>query len=84
MSGLADATKLLLDHRNAVSLSALSRPQGTVLLLVGPEGGLSDQERQQAHEAGFHGVQLGPRVLRTETAAVAAIAAVNTLWGDWS
>ena len=53
-----------------------------VLLLVGPEGGISDAERDLATREGFSEVRLGPRVLRTETAAIAAVAAVMTLWGD--
>ena len=53
-----------------------------VSLLVGPEGGLSGSEIELAREAGFNSVKLGPRVLRTETAAVTALAIVQTLWGD--
>jgi|SRR5690242_3659042 len=53
-----------------------------VTLLVGPEGGLTAQERQRAETAGFVPVRFGPRVLRTETAPLAAIAAMQTLWGD--
>jgi 16S rRNA (uracil1498-N3)-methyltransferase len=50
--------------------------------LIGPEGGLSTAEIALAEAAGFSGIRLGPRVLRTETAAVAALAALQTLWGD--
>mgnify|MGYP006153390879 CR=1 FL=1 len=52
--------------------------------LVGPEGGLSDGELEQARRAGFIGIRIGPRVLRTETAGVAAIAVLQALWGDWN
>ena len=55
---------------------------GSVVLLVGPEGGLTEQEEEAAYAAGFLPVRLGPRVLRTETAAVAGITALQTLWGD--
>ncbi|MCG7948627.1 MAG: RsmE family RNA methyltransferase, partial [Candidatus Thiodiazotropha taylori] len=55
-----------------------------VSILVGPEGGLTPDERALAKQQGFTGVRLGPRVLRTETAPLAAIAAVQTLWGDFN
>ncbi|RRQ22209.1 16S rRNA (uracil(1498)-N(3))-methyltransferase [Thiohalobacter thiocyanaticus] len=51
-------------------------------LLIGPEGGLSASERGQARNAGFQGVRLGPRILRTETAGLAALAALQCLYGD--
>jgi 16S rRNA (uracil1498-N3)-methyltransferase len=53
-----------------------------VTLLVGPEGGLAPDERQRAEKSGFVPVRFGPRVLRTETAPLAAIAAMQALWGD--
>jgi 16S rRNA (uracil1498-N3)-methyltransferase len=53
-------------------------------LLVGPEGGLSERERDLAASRGFAAVGLGPRVLRTETAPLAALASLNALWGDFS
>lgn len=74
---------LLLDHRAGQALHQLQPPKGEVTLLIGPEGGLSTTERTQAVAAGFTGVRLGPRVLRTETAPLAAIAAIQTLWGDF-
>ncbi len=74
---------LLLDHRATQSLTDLPAPQDRALLLAGPEGGLAEEERQQALRQGFIGVRLGPRVLRTETAALAALAAMQTLWGDF-
>jgi 16S rRNA (uracil1498-N3)-methyltransferase len=52
-------------------------------LLIGPEGGLSPVEMQLAQSRGFQPVRLGPRILRTETAALAALSAVQTLWGDF-
>jgi 16S rRNA (uracil1498-N3)-methyltransferase len=54
-----------------------------VTLLVGPEGGLSPAEAEAAQRSGFTPVRLGARVLRTETAALAALAAMQTLWGDF-
>ncbi|MCB6182830.1 16S rRNA (uracil(1498)-N(3))-methyltransferase [Leeia sp. TBRC 13508] len=52
-------------------------------LLAGPEGGLTDDEHQQALAKKWHSLTLGPRVLRTETAALAALATLQTLWGDF-
>jgi len=63
-----------------VAPDALAR---TVTLLAGPEGGLTDVEQEAAISRGFIAVRLGPRVLRTETAALTALAAINTLWGDF-
>ena len=54
-----------------------------ILPVIGPEGGLAPEELAAAHRAGFRNVRLGPRVLRTETVGVAAMAAMNALWGDW-
>jgi 16S rRNA (uracil1498-N3)-methyltransferase len=59
-------------------------PNRQVSLLVGPEAGLSDQEVNAAKRAGFESIHLGPRTLRTETAAMAAIAVLQAAWGDWS
>jgi 16S rRNA (uracil1498-N3)-methyltransferase len=54
-----------------------------VTLLVGPEGGLAPEEQELAAACGFQAVRLGPRILRTETAAMAAMAAMHALWGDF-
>jgi 16S rRNA (uracil1498-N3)-methyltransferase len=72
---------LLLDHRATGTVSTL-KETNEVCLLIGPEGGLSEQERQSAYAAGFQGMRLGPRVLRTETAALTALAALQSQWGD--
>ena len=58
-------------------------PVGNVQLLIGAEGGLDPQEVIAARQAGFQSVRLGPRVLRTETAGLAALAAMQALWGDF-
>lgn len=55
---------------------------GSVTVLIGPEGGLAEDEQAAAVAAGFQGVRLGPRVLRTETAAIAALAAIQQQLGD--
>jgi 16S rRNA (uracil1498-N3)-methyltransferase len=73
---------LILDPEAKVGLMDLPRPGDTLSLLIGPEGGLSEQERSDAIASGLTGVRLGPRILRTETAVIAAISAVQTLWGD--
>ncbi len=74
---------LLLDPMAERGLRGLEPSGRAVTLLIGAEGGLSPAEIAQARAAGFVGVRLGPRVLRTETAGVAALAAVQALWGDW-
>ena len=58
-------------------------PVGKVQMLIGAEGGLDPQEVVAAQQVGFQPVRLGPRVLRTETAALAALAAMQALWGDF-
>jgi hypothetical protein len=58
-------------------------PPGPVQLLIGAEGGLDPQEMMAAQQVGFQAVRLGPRVLRTETAGLAALAAMQALWGDF-
>jgi 16S rRNA (uracil1498-N3)-methyltransferase len=58
-------------------------PAKEVQLLIGAEGGLDPQEMIAAKQAGFQAVRLGPRVLRTETAGLAALAALQALWGDF-
>ena len=74
----------VLSPRAGASLSDLAPPAPgePVRLLVGPEGGLSPREVGRAGAAGFAGLRLGPRVLRTETAALVALAALQARWGD--
>ncbi len=79
----ATELRLLLAPHAPVSLRELPKPAGMVTLLAGPEGGLTSAEQHDAQRAGFAAVRLGPRVLRTETAAIAALAAMQTLWGDF-
>lgn len=77
--------KLLLDPEASASVAAFAHPRdGRVLLLVGPEGGLSEFELTSARRAGFQGVRLGPRTLRTETAALVALSLLQAAWGDLS
>jgi 16S rRNA (uracil1498-N3)-methyltransferase len=79
----APGSAILLDPNAPLALPQLPPPLGAVTLLVGAEGGLAETERAQAAAAGFQPVRLGPRVLRTETAPLAAIAAIQALWGDF-
>ena len=80
----APGLKLVLHHRAEQSLQDLPPPDGPVTLLIGPEGGLSEGEIEAALASGFRPLRLGPRVLRTETAAVAAMSVLQWLWGDFS
>lgn len=75
--------KIFLDPRAPIFLNQLQPEHSAVILLAGPEGGFSPSERQLAEHAGFTPVRLGARILRTETASAAALAAVQTLWGDF-
>lgn len=84
LTGLPQGSlKLVLDHRADLALPSLSRPEGEVVILTGPEGGLSTEELDLVRDRGFTTVRLGPRVMRTETAPLAALAALQTLWGDF-
>ncbi len=77
-----DAPRLLLDPEAEQGLGQHAPAGGILVLLAGPEGGLTPAERSAACEAGFTGVRLGPRVLRTETAPLAALSVVQYLYGD--
>ena len=76
--------KVFLDPYAESTLTDINPIDMQVTLLTGPEGGFSDQEREVAKVAGFIPVRLGSRILRTETASLAALAAVQMLWGDFS
>ena len=75
-------TQLILRPGADKSLCAISAPVTKVCLLIGPEGGFSDSEYDDAASVGFDAVSLGPRILRTETAATAALAILQSKWGD--
>ena len=75
-------TELILQPGAATPLTGIEAPKTKVCVLIGPEGGFSDGELEDADVAGFRPVSLGPRVLRTETAAVATLAILQSLWGD--
>jgi len=76
-------TKLILLPEGAASLPSQIKPQNKIALLIGAEGGFSQAESNAAQQCGFTSIHMGARVLRTETAAVAGLAALQTLWGDF-
>ncbi|WP_127217826.1 16S rRNA (uracil(1498)-N(3))-methyltransferase [Neisseria meningitidis] len=80
----SESTKLIMSINRARKLADIRQPSGAIVFMVGPEGGWTEQEEQQAFDAGFQAVTLGKRILRTETAPLAAIAAMQTLWGDFA
>jgi 16S rRNA (uracil1498-N3)-methyltransferase len=86
LNGMRQATgsKFILLPGGASNLQSQPKPKGQATLLIGPEGGFATDEANVAQQAGFIPVLLGPRVLRTETAALAGIAALQTLWGDFN
>jgi 16S rRNA (uracil1498-N3)-methyltransferase len=75
--------RILLNPVGAKQLSALPKTTQSIQLLIGAEGGLSQAEIDLAITHGFHSIILGPRILRTETAALTAIAALQTILGDF-
>jgi 16S rRNA (uracil1498-N3)-methyltransferase len=77
-----EGLRLVLSPSAPGSLAGLTSLPTKVELLIGPEGGLEDDELLAAQKAGFTPVRLGPRVLRTETAAVVALTVLQALWGD--
>jgi len=79
----ANSTRILLNPIGAVRLTEITKPTGEIQLLIGAEGGLSQEEIDLATTHGFQSIVLGPRILRTETAALTAIAAMQLAWGDF-
>ena len=81
-SSVDTESKLVLHTRDQKPLSEIRAP-ASVALLVGPEGGITDAEVELCIQQGFTGLTLGPRILRTETAALAALSLFQYLWGDF-
>jgi 16S rRNA (uracil1498-N3)-methyltransferase len=79
----AELKLILHPHLELTSLSNEPRPS-SVALLIGPEGGLEESEVELALQKGFKPWLLGSRILRTETAPIAAASVLNYLWGDFS
>ncbi len=75
--------EVVLQAGATASLASLSTPTAGLCLLVGPEGGFSEREYEDAEIAGFQAASLGPRILRTETAALAAVTVAQSCWGDF-
>ncbi len=76
------ATRIIFDPNEEMRLANLQLPSSEVRIFVGPEGGLTEQEVYSAKQIGYLGLSLGPRILRTETAALATIAALQAMHGD--
>ena len=75
--------RIQLNPTAAARMATLERPKNEIQLLIGAEGGLNTNEIEMASNNGFQSVILGPRILRTETAALAAIASMHSIWGDF-
>lgn len=78
-----DELRLLLSPAADTRIGDLPDTTRRIVLLAGPEGGFDDRETDLARRRGFQSVRLGPRILRTETAALAALAAIQLRWGDF-
>jgi 16S rRNA (uracil1498-N3)-methyltransferase len=78
-----DMLKITMHHHSAKPLKAMSEPlDKNISVLIGPEGGLTEEEVESSIKQGFQPVALGPRVLRTETAPIVILTCINLLWGD--
>jgi len=80
--GDTSALRLALMPAASMHLQQLPQMENGAILVVGPEGGLSDHDTALLAQTGFRGLRLGPRILRTETAGVAALAALQAVYGD--
>ena len=78
----APGTRLILKPGSSNSIKSVDPQVDQLILLIGPEGGFSEAEYELAEATGFKAIGFGQRILRTETAAIAAIAALQTLYGD--
>ena len=84
LAGVSGNTqRWLLSPAGGTALRDQPRPERPLDILVGPEGGFTGAEIEAAQRAGFAPLRLGPRILRTETAAPALLAAIQSLWGDF-
>lgn len=85
LGGLPGAgAHLLLSPLGTRRLADMATAPEEVWLMAGPEGGFTAQEEQRALQAGWTPLRLGPRILRTETAALAAVASIQGVWGDYA
>ena len=83
LEALPAGERFLLDPFAELAVGALALKADSCMLAIGPEGGWSPRDREQLLAAGFTGLRLGPRILRTETAGLAAIAALQAGFGDF-
>lgn len=81
---IAGARRIMLVPGAEKALNSVATGAAAIALLIGPEGGLTSVESDVALRAGFTGCRIGPRILRTETASLAAIAALQTVAGDFA
>ncbi|MGH1374168.1 MAG: 16S rRNA (uracil(1498)-N(3))-methyltransferase [Cellvibrionaceae bacterium] len=81
LPSVEEESRFVLHHRSELALTEASAPQ-SVALVIGPEGGLSENEINECSNQNFQALTLGPRVFRTETAPLAAISVMQYLWGD--
>lgn len=79
----ANDAKFILLPEGAAALHDQAKPAGNAVLLIGAEGGFTQAESESALHCGFTAIRMGARILRTETAAIAGLAALQTLWGDF-
>ena len=85
LAAVKNQLMVVLDHRANTTLTKINRgDKNRIIFVVGPEGGLSVEELDWLANAGFTAIAMGPRVLRTETAALAAISVMQALWGDFN
>jgi len=77
-----NALNLILAPTASTSLNEIDYSEKNITLLIGPEGGLTDNEISQCLHHGLSGVKMGPRILRTETAAITALSIIQSRWGD--
>ncbi len=82
LAAINTEAKFVLHHRSEVALESYAEKPKSVALLIGPEGGLSEAEILLAEKKDFAPLRLGPRVMRTETAPIAALGILQFLWGD--
>ena len=81
-SNASEKVRLILDPTAKKTISSLSISRKKIILLVGPEAGFTETEIAIAIDRGFFLANLGPRILRAETAGIAAMSIIQSVWGD--
>ena len=77
-----DNLKIILDPSADITIGDIKTAKKQIDILIGPEGGISHEEKRLAYENNYIGVSLGPKILRSETAAIAILAIIQSHWGD--